>query len=178
MSTTRTRSGSRRYRSTPTQPDPNRLIASADADQVVAQLRTFGNNTPKPPTVPTSAVTVTVADGTGTNVGASVVGGLAINGFRARAAADVPTKVAVSEIRYGYGQAEEAKALLPYVTDAKLVPDPTAKDAVQLVLGASFKAITVPPTTTTAPTVPGAPETTAPATTTTTEAPAPSDPCP
>ena len=159
-------------------PDPNRLIASAGADEVIAQLRTFGNNTPKPPTVPTSAVTVTVTDGTGTNVGASVVGGLAINGFRARATVDAPAKVAVSEIRYGYGQAEEAKALLPYVTDAKLVPDPAAKDAVQLLLGASFRAITVPPTTTTAPTVPGAPETTAPATTTTTEAPAPSDPCP
>ena len=80
-------------------------------------------------------------------------------------------KVDVTEIRYGYGQSEEAKALLPYFPDAKLVPDPKVTGAVQLVLGTSFPgAITVPSTTTTAPpsTVPGAPVTTAPPPTTTT----------
>jgi len=164
-------------------PDPNRLVASADADQVVAQLRTFGENTPKPPTVPTSAVTVKVTDATGTNVGPSVVGGLAINGFHASATTASPAakKVAVTEIRYGFGQSEEAKTLLPYFADAKLVPDPSAKHAVELVLGASFTGITVPPTTTTAPpapTVPGAPTTTVGPTTTTAPTNAPSDPCP
>ncbi len=76
---------------------------------------------------------------------------LANQGFHASqgtAAATVP----VTEIRYAYGQSEEAKALLDYFPDAKLVPDATAKDAVHLVLGSSFPGeITVPPTTTTVP---------------------------
>jgi len=163
-------------------PDPNRLVASSDADAVVEQLRTFGDNTPKPPTVPPSAVTVKVTDATGTNVGASVTGGLAVNGFRASLTAPATSKVAVTEIRYGYGQAEEAKSLLVYVTDAKLVPDPQAKNAVHLVLGSSFAALTIPTTTTTTTTptttVPGATTTTAPPSTTTTTPSAPSDPCP
>ncbi len=51
----------------------------------------------------------------------------------------------MTEIRYGYGQSEEAIALLDYIPDAKLVPDPAAKDSVQLVLGSSYPGtITVP----------------------------------
>jgi hypothetical protein len=161
------------------------VIASSDADAVVEQLRTFGDDTPKPATVQPSQVKVRVIDATGTNVGASVVAGLNDQGFTATSGS-ASNKVDVSEIRYGSGQAEEAKALIPYFPDAKLVPDEKANDAVGLVLGSSFSGtITVPSTTTTAPTsstVPGAPVTTqAPATTrppTTTTTIDPSENCP
>jgi hypothetical protein len=94
-----------------------------------------------------------------------------------------PTTVATTEIRYAPSQAEEAKALLAYFPDAKLLADATDTNAVRLVLGTSFPgAITLPSTTTTVPpsTVPGAPATTtAPSsTTTTTVPPALPDPCP
>jgi hypothetical protein len=144
------------------------------------QLRTFGDNTPKPATVQPSQVKVRVVDATGTNIGQSVVSNLAEQGFKATARPTPTTTVAVTEVRYGYSQAEEAKALLAYFPDAKLVPDPKAGAAVQLMLGSSFPGtITVPSTTTTAPpaTVPGAPVTTAPETTTTTVVPGPTDPC-
>jgi hypothetical protein len=150
--------------------NPNRVIASSDADAVIEELRTFGDNTPKPATVQPSQVKVRVVDGTGTNVSPSVVKGLADQGFTATSGGASTSKVEVSEIRYGYGQAEEAKALIPYFPDAKLVPDAQAKGAVVLVLGSSFRGtITVPSTTTTAPTsstVPGAPVTTQPPVTT------------
>jgi len=161
-------------------PDPNRLVPSSDADAVVEQLRTFGDDTPKPATVQPSQVKVRVADASGTNVAPSVVKALADQGFAAtqgKAASTIP----VTEIRYGYGQAEEAKALLDYVPDAKLVPDAGAKDAVLLVLGSSYPGkITISTTTTTVPrsTVPGAPATTAPPTTTTEPPPNPSAACP
>jgi LCP family protein required for cell wall assembly len=157
------------------EPDPNRVVASADADAVIEQLRTFGDNAPKPATVQPSQVKVRVTDATGTNVGQSVVSELESNGFKATGAADAKTKVAVTEIRYGYTGAEEAKALLPYFTDAKLVPDPKATGAVQLVLGSSFQNVTVPSTTTT---VPGQPVATLAPATTTTVPPAVTDPCP
>ena len=169
-----------RFETLPVDPwpqDPNRLIAAPDADSVVQQLRTFGDDTPQPATVQPSAVKVRVIDATGTDVGASVVKALGDQKFQAtsgKAQATIP----VTEIRYGYGQAEEAKALLDYIPDAKLVPDVKAKDAVLLVLGTSYPGTITVPTTTTAPTtVPGAPVTTAPAPTTTTLGPAPSDPC-
>ena len=165
-------------------PDPNRVQASPAADQVVEQLRTFGDDVPKPPTVVPSQVKVQVADGSGTNVGDSTVKALADQGFHATARKAPTSTVAVTELRYGFGQSEEAELLLDYFPDAKLVPDVTAKDSVVLVLGRSFPGtITVPPTTTTGPpasTVPGAPATqpvtTAPSTTTTTLL--PEDNCP
>ena len=164
------------------EPDPNRVIASAAAEPVIEQLRTFGNNAPKPATVKPSQVKVRVTDATGTDVGQSVVSTLRDNGFTATRAADAKTRVAVTEIRYGYTQTEEAKALLPYFADAKLVPDPKVTGAVRLVLGSSFQAVTVPSTTTTTTvagtTVAGEPVSTTPPTTTTTVAPAPTDPCP
>jgi LCP family protein required for cell wall assembly len=168
-----------RFETVPVDPDPNNpnvtLVPSADAERVFAELRTFGDATPKSPTVAPSQVKVKVTDATGTNVGGSVTAALAAIGFRASVTTAARSSLPVTEIRYGYGQAEEAKALLAYVTDAKLVPDPKANDAVHLVLGTSFQALTVPSTTTT---VPGTPTTTAPPTTTTSILPAPSDPCP
>jgi hypothetical protein len=167
-----------RFETVPVDPDPNNpnvtLVPSADAERVFAELRTFGDATPKSPTVAPSQVKVKVTDATGTNVGGSVTAALAANGFRASATAAARSSLPVTEIRYGYGQAEEAKALLAYVTDGKLVPDPKANDAVHLVLGTSFQALTVPSTTST---IPGTPTTTAPPTTTTSVLPAPSDPC-
>ena len=173
-----------RFETLPVEPDPDNplvtLVPSPDADAVIEQLRTFGDNTPKPATVQPAQVKVRVTDATGTNVGQSVVSKLTEFGFRATSASPAKSKVAVSEIRYGFDQAEEAKALLPYFPDAKLVPDPKAAGHVDLVLGSSFPgSITVPSTTTTISpsTVPGAPVTTAPAPTTTTVSPAPTDPC-
>ncbi len=156
------------------QPDPNRLIASPDADAVVQQLRTFGDDTPKPATVQPSQVKVRVVDATGTNVSQSVVKELASQGFQTTEGKPRST-IAATEIRYGYGQSEAAIALLDYIPDAKLVPDPAAKDSVQLVLGSSYPGTITLPTTTT--TLPGTPATTAPPSTTTTLGPAPSDPC-
>jgi anionic cell wall polymer biosynthesis LytR-Cps2A-Psr (LCP) family protein len=158
-------------------PDPNRLIATSDADSVVQQLRTFGDDTPKPATVQPSQVKVRVVDATGTTVAGSVVKALGDQGFRVTQGRPRST-VAVTEIRYGSGQAEEAKALLDYIPDAKLVPDVDAKDGVVLVLGGSFSGtIFVPPTTAPPTTVPGAPVTAAPPSTTTTVGALPSDPC-
>jgi LCP family protein required for cell wall assembly len=149
--------------------DPNRLIASPDADAVVAQLRTFGDDKPKTPTVQPSQVSVRVTDATGTDVGASAVKALADQGFHASPTKTPATTASVTEIHYSFGQAEEAKLLLNYFPDAKLVPDVEAKDSVIVVLGTSFPGtITVPTTTTTAPavtTVPGAPVATEPITT-------------
>ncbi len=173
--------------------NPNRVQAAPEAAAVVDQLRTFGDDTPKPAVVQPSQVTVRVTDATGTNVAPSVVEKLAEQGFHASqvqarpkagaTSTSMPATVATTEIRYAPSQAEEAKALLGYFPDAKLVADATAADAVQLVLGTSFPGeITLPSTTTTVPpsTVPGAPATTAaaPTTTTTTVPPALADPCP
>jgi LCP family protein required for cell wall assembly len=167
------------------QPDPNRLIASSDADAVVAQLNTFGNDTPKVPTLQPSQVVVRVTDASGTNASENTVKGLVEQGFHASRTKDATTPIATTEIRYTFGQAEEAKLMLSYFPDAKLVPDVNAKHAVTVVLGTSFPGtVTVPSTTTTAvpgSTVPGAPVSTAPATTTpapTTDSTGlPSDPC-
>jgi len=169
-----------RFETLPVDPDPNNpnvtLVPAADAEPVIEQLRTFGTNAPQPGTVAPADVKVQVTDATETNVGASVVSELIANRFKATVTVASPNKVAVTEIRYGYGQSEQAKALLPYFADAKLVPDPKATHAVHLILGASFQTITVPTTISTA--TPSAPATTVPDTTTTTVAPAPPDPCP
>jgi LCP family protein required for cell wall assembly len=167
------------------EPDPNRLIASPAADAVIAQLNTFGDDTPKVPALQPSQVTVRVTDASGTNAAENTVKALADQGFQASKAKDAAAGVAVTEIHYTYGQADEAKLMLTYFPDAKLVPDVAAKHAVTVVLGTSFPGtITVPSTTTTAPsasTVPGAPVATEPATTapppTTAASGLPADPC-
>jgi hypothetical protein len=130
-------------------------------------------------------VRVRVVDTTGTNIGQGVVSTLAGQGFRATDGGTRTKPAPVTEIRYGYDQGAQAKALLAYFPDdAKLVPDPSVKSGVVLVLGASFPgAITVPSTVaTTAPTtVAGTPVTTAPSSptsTTTTRTPVQADLCP
>jgi LCP family protein required for cell wall assembly len=163
------------------EPDPNRLAVAPDADTVLDQLRTFGDNTPKPPAVPPSQVKVTVRDGTTVARAQGVAQALAEQGFHATSPTTTTTTTpsttraatAISEIRYGANQADAAKTVLDYVPDAKLVLDRSLDSSgrIVLVLGTSFSAVTVPSTTTTT-TVPGAPVTTeAPSTTTTTTLP-------
>ncbi|MDQ1430511.1 MAG: hypothetical protein QOF40_1113 [Actinomycetota bacterium] len=139
------------------------------ADATFQQLRTFGDNTPKPPTVAPGQVTLKVSDGSGKGLAPAVATTLRDQGFHATATRATAPVITTSEIRYAPDQVEEAKALLTYVPDAKFVPDPAASGSVLLVLGTTFPgSITVPPPTTT---VPGAaPTTTAtlPPTTTTT----------
>ncbi len=127
------------------------LTLGAGAEQMIAQLRTFGDNRPQPVTVEPSAVTVRVVDASGKGIGDGVSTELTKQGFRATSTGARTTHVKVSEIRYAPDQSEEAKALLAYVPDAKLVPDSRATGKVRLALGDSFQAITVPTTTTLAP---------------------------
>ncbi|MFI5053270.1 MAG: LCP family protein [Acidimicrobiia bacterium] len=161
-----------RFETLPVDPDPNNpnvtLVPAAAADAVIAQLRTFANLTPRSPNVAPSQVTVRVADGSGLGFAQSVVDALGAEGFHASIITGARTGVTATEIRYGPGQSARAKALLDYVTDARLVADAKLTGSVELVLGTTFSgSITVPPTTTT---VPGAPvtTTTTPPTTTTT----------
>jgi hypothetical protein len=161
------------------------LVPAESAADVVAQLNTFGDDRPKVPALQPSQVTVRVTDASGTNAAENTVKALADQGFHASKTKDARATVAVTEIHYTYGQADEAKLMLTYFPDAKLVPDVEAEHAVTVVLGTSFPGtITVPSTTTTVPaasTVPGAPVVTEPATTApppTTEASGlPTDPC-
>ncbi len=152
-------------------------------EQTVAQLRTFGDNTPPPPIVAPQQVTVKVVDGSGKDLAIGTARALRDQRFHASVAKTTPAgattsdagvtttvaPVTTTEIHYAPDQVEEAKALLNYVPDAKLVPDPAATGSVLLVLGTSFPGtITVPPTTTTLPGTPTIAPTTAPPTTTTT----------
>jgi LCP family protein required for cell wall assembly len=172
-------SSSVQFTTIPVVPDPNNpnvtVVPAPDADTVLNVLRTFGNNTPKPPTVPASQVKIEVQDGTGTEYAARVATALQGQGFgSARAGTPVKRAVDGTEIRYGTNQAAAAMTLLAYVPDAKLIVDPTLASSpdVVLVLGKGFTGITVPSTSTTAPAAgEAAPVTTAPATTTTTTPP-------
>jgi LCP family protein required for cell wall assembly len=176
-----------RFETLPTEPYPpdnNRLQASPGADQVVEQLRTFGDNAPPPATVQPSQVRVQVVDGTSAKFASSAVSKLTELGFKATAGPAARRLFFVTEVHYEPDQAAAAKALLAYLPDAKLVPDAKATNGLEVILGASFHGdIEVPTTTTTAPasTVPGEPTTAAPprshATTSTTQA-QPVDPCP
>jgi LCP family protein required for cell wall assembly len=125
------------------------LTLGPDADQLITQLRTFGDNTPQPAIVPPSKVTVRVSDGTNTHIAGAVTDALAKQGFHGKTIAPHTPTVAVTEIHYAPDQSEEAKALLEYLNDARLVPDPTATGSLLLVLGTTFQQITIPSTTTT-----------------------------
>jgi LCP family protein required for cell wall assembly len=169
-------------------PDPNRLQAAPDADTVLDQLRTFGDNTPKPPKVPPSQVKLTVRDGTASLVAPNAARVLAEQGFQATARTPSTTtsstrpELTISEIRFGANQGDAAKTVLDYVPDAKLVLDRSLdnSDHLVLVLGKSFSAVTVPSTTTTTtvPGVPGQPTTTTTIPPTTTSTTLPPNFCP
>ena len=159
---------------TPNPADPVSSLALADgAEDMINRLRTFGDNTPRVPSVLPSQVDVRVFDGNGRGDDAEIADELVTLGFVARSAGRANKPVAITEIRYPAGQIASAKLLLSYFEDARIVLDPTLTDRLQVVLGDSYSAITVPTTTPTAPPVAGAPAATAPTTPTTTDAPAP-----
>jgi LCP family protein required for cell wall assembly len=177
-----------RFETLPVLPDPDNPLVTLVPDEqldppVIAALRTFGDNTPSPPTVAPDHVKVQVLDGAGDGEAAAASTALTAQGFRSLGVGIGPSNLAVTQIRYGTSSADAAKTLLDYVPDAALIPDKAldGKDQVVLVLGKSFSSIAVPPTTTTLAPVAGAPTTTTapPATTlppTTTTL--PPDPCP
>jgi LCP family protein required for cell wall assembly len=181
-------SSSIRFETLPTLPNPDNPMVTLVPDEtldapVIAAVRTFGDNTPKPPTVAPDHVKVQVLDGAGAGEAAATATALTGQGFRSLGVGTGPSKLAVTQIRYGTNSADAAKTLLDYVPDAALVPDKAldGRDRVVLVLGKSFQSIAVPPTTTTvapaagvATTLPPPTTTTLPPTTTT----QPPDPCP
>lgn len=161
---------------TPNPADPNSSLVLADgSEEMINRLRTFGDSTPKPPSVEPSQVNVRVVDGNGRGEAGAIAGELVKLGFVAGASSRPADPLLLSEIRYPPGQVASAKLLLSYFQDARLVLDPALTGRLRVVLGDSYSAITVPTTTTTAvptATVPGAtettPETATPAPTTTT----------
>jgi LCP family protein required for cell wall assembly len=149
------------------------------ADQMVAQLETFGD-TPPPPAVVPSQVKVNVIDGAGQNYARGVLDALVKQGFVAGdTAATLAPVVPVTEVHYNPSRVAAGDLVLGYVGEAKLIPDPRVKD-VDVLLGANFSgSITIPPSATTTTTVPGQTTiTTAPPTTTTTTSPPPGTPPP
>jgi LCP family protein required for cell wall assembly len=169
------------FETIPTAPDPSapqsRLVLADGAQAMIDQLRTFGVESPPAASVLPQQVRVRVLDGTGKGYAQDTLIKLAQNGFQQRGYGDAGRHVSETEIRYGKNQLAAAKTLLPYVADAKLVPDSSLTDTLVLVVGDTFTGLTTSPTATTlspAPVEP-APATTAPpkhaaATTTTIEA--------
>jgi LCP family protein required for cell wall assembly len=165
----------------PVKPNPanpgSSLVLGPGADAVINRLRTFGDNTPRLPSVLPGQVRVKVLDGSGTGDEESVSQALAAQGFRAAGTGTFSGKHArTTQIRYAPNQAPSAKALLAYVEDAALVPDPSLSGAIVLVVGDSFVGITVPTTTTAPPVTVGPGPTTTTTATTTTLTPAPTTP--
>ena len=159
------------FQTVPTTPDPSaplsRLVLGAGAQEMIDTLRTFGAEAPPAVTVLPQQVRVRALDGSGQEFAQDTLIKLQQHGFQAAGYGDAPKHAAESEIRYGPNQLPAAKVLLPYVDDAKLVPDSTLSDTLVLVLGDTFVGLTTDPTATTLPPAPVAPapaETTVPAT--------------
>ena len=134
---------------------------------MIDTLRTFGAEAPPGVTVLPQQVRVRALDGAGENLAQDTLIKLQQHGFQAAGYGEATKHAFESEIRYGPNQLPAAKALLPYVDDAKLVPDSTLSDTLVLVLGDTFAGLTTDPTATTLPPAPVAPapvETTVPAT--------------
>jgi LCP family protein required for cell wall assembly len=171
------------FETLPTVPDPNNptatLVPGPGADDVVNQLRTFGDNTPPAPSVVPSQVRVQVRDATGKNIGEDTLVKLVQTGFQSGGYGVSKKNTLVSEIHYAPEHLALAKALLAYVPTAQLVKDPAISDGVLLVLGWFFPGLVVDPAVaaTTLPPRPvdTAPVTTAPKATTTTVPPASQD---
>ena len=149
------------------------LVAGPGADDVVSQLRTFGNNTPPAPSVTPSQVVVRVRDSTGNNIGEDTLIKLVQLGFQDGGFGSSKKTTLVSEIHYAPEHLALAKAVLPFVPSAQLVKDPSITNGVMLTLGQFFPGLVVDPATaaTTLPPVPvktTPPVTTGPKTTTTT----------
>lgn len=167
------------FETIPTVPDPSNpkstLVLGDGAQEMIDQLRTFGNETPTLPSVLPLQVTVEVLDGSGKGIAQDTLNKLVQHGFQSGGYGVARTTVLVSEIHYAPDHLAAAKALIPFVAGAKLVKDPSLTKKLVLVLGQFFDGLTVDPTATTLPpapvdTVPAATDTTAahPPTTTTT----------
>jgi LCP family protein required for cell wall assembly len=155
--------------------DPNRLIADTNNDgSILTALNTFGHG-PSVSQINPHDVALTVADGAGSGLAISVTQELNKWGFHAKATRSSKSiGLAETEIRYPPALVLQAKALLDFVQDARMVPDGHAR-TVQLVLGKSFSSLTIPSTTTStattnaqAPPTTVLPTTSSPETTTTT----------
>ena len=157
----------------PTNPNAT-LVPGPGADDVISQLRTFGNNTPPAPSVTPSQVTVLVRDATGKGLGEDTLIKLVQLGFQDGGHHTSKKKTLVSEIHYAPEHLASAKAVLPFVPSAQLVKDPSVTNGVMLVLGEFFPgSLSVDPSVaaTTLPPVPvktTPPVTTGPKTPTTT----------
>ena len=160
-----------KFETMPVTPNPaddgSSLVLAEGAQEMIDRLRTFGDNTPKAPSLLPAQVNVRVIDGNGRGEASAIAGELVKLGFVAGAGGTASNPVAVTEVRYPAGQVAAAKLMLSYFEDARLVLDPDLTNRLQVVLGDTYTAITVPTTTTTAPPVPGAPEATTPTTPTT-----------
>jgi hypothetical protein len=99
-------------------------------------------------------VRVRVLDGSGEKLAQDTLIKLQQHGFQSDGYGDATKHAEESEIRYGPNQLPVAKALLPYVDDAKLVADPSLTDTLVLVLGDTFVGLTTDPTATTLPPAP------------------------
>jgi LCP family protein required for cell wall assembly len=158
------------FQTVPTTPDPaapqSRLVLADGAQEMIDTLRTFGNEAPPPVKVVPQQVRVSVLDGSGQKLAQDTLIKLQQHGFQSAGYGDATKHTAESEIRYGPNQLAVAKALLPYVDDAKLVPDSSLTDTLVLVLGDTFLGLTTDPTATTLPPAPVLPapavDTTAP----------------
>ncbi len=134
---------------------PNsRLVLGDGAQDMLDQLRTFGDNTPPPPSVLPAQVKVRVLDGAGQQLAQDTLTRLVQHGFQSGGYGVAKKQdVVVTEVHYAPGHLAQAKALLSYV-GAKLVKDPSAGNELVLVIGALFPGITVDPTATTLPPAP------------------------
>jgi LCP family protein required for cell wall assembly len=153
------------FQTLPTVPDPSNpnvtLVPGPGADDLINQLRTFGDNTPPAPSVVPSQVKVQVRDSTGKSIGEDTLIKLVQNGFQPGGYTTSKKTTLVSEIHYAPEHLAEAKALLAFVPSAKLVDDPAVHEGVLLNLGQFFPGLVIDPTATT---LPPAPVATAPAT--------------
>ena len=166
------------FETLPYAPDPSNpnvtLVPGPGADEVIARLQTFGSDAAPPPSVLPAQVTVQVLDGAGQALAQDTLTKLVQHGFQSDGYGTAHRKISQSEIRYGPDHLNVAKALVPYVADAKLVKDPSLVSNLVLVLGSTFVGLTVDPTVPTLPPAPVAPApvTTAPRATATTAPPA------
>jgi hypothetical protein len=124
---------------------------------MIDRLRTFGNEAPLPVKVVPQQVRVRVMDGSGQKLAQDTLIKLQQHGFQSAGYGEAAKHAAESEIRYGPNQLAAAKALLPYVDDAKLVPDSSLTDTLVLVIGDTFVGLTTDPTATTLPPAPVTP---------------------
>jgi hypothetical protein len=158
------------FETVPTTPDPaapqSRLVLAEGAQDMIDRLRMFGNEAPPPVKVVPQQVRLRVMDGSGQELAQDTLIKLQQHGFQSAGYGEATKHAAESEIRYGPNQLAAAKALLPYVDDAKLVPDSSLTDTLVLVIGDTFVGLTTDPTATTLPPAPVAPapvvDTTAP----------------